>query len=142
MPQGKGTYGSKVGRPPKKKKARPTPKPNRKGVGATRKPMKPAKPAKRRKPMKPVKVAAKGKKNKNIVDTKLKNIPRALVKKTKQKIKNVANSSPKQLAKKAAKMYVRGTAPVRAYRNVKRMVNLGNKGLKKMSKKLSKRTGR
>lgn len=37
MPQGKGTYGSKKGRPPKKKKARPTPKPNRKGPGtATR----------------------------------------------------------------------------------------------------------
>tara|TARA_Y100000385_G_scaffold49150_1_gene45738 strand:+ start:11729 stop:11863 length:135 start_codon:yes stop_codon:yes gene_type:complete len=43
MPQGIGTYGSKVGRPKSKKKARPKPKPNRKGAGATRKPMKPRK---------------------------------------------------------------------------------------------------
>ena len=31
MPKGKGTYGSKVGRPPKKKKAAPKKKPVKKG---------------------------------------------------------------------------------------------------------------
>ena len=42
-------------------------------------------------------------KNKNIVDTKIKNIVPMVKKKVKQKIKNVKNSTPKQLVKKVAK---------------------------------------
>ena len=46
------------------------------------------------------KTKTKNPKNKNILDTKTKNIPKALVKKTKQKIKNVLNNTPKQNIKK------------------------------------------
>jgi vacuolar-type H+-ATPase subunit E/Vma4 len=42
-------------------------------------------------------------KNKNIVDTKVKNIVPMVKKKVNQKIKNVKNSTPKQLVKKVAK---------------------------------------
>ena len=61
MPQGKGTYGSKVGRP--KKKGNP--------------------------------------KNKNIMDTPMRKIPGALMKKAKQKVKNVLKNTPKQNIRKA-----------------------------------------
>jgi len=61
MPQGKGTYGSKVGRP-KKRGSNP--------------------------------------KNKNILDTPMRKIPGALMKKAKQKVKNVLNNTPKQNMKK------------------------------------------
>jgi len=42
-------------------------------------------------------------KNKNIVDTKLKNVVPMIKKKVKQKVKNIKNSTPKQLLKKGAK---------------------------------------
>lgn len=47
------------------------------------------------------KTKTKNPKNKNILDTKVKNIPKALVKKTKQKVKNVLNNTPKENIKKA-----------------------------------------
>ena len=75
MPQGKGTYGSQVGRPAAKKK----------GVGAKKK-------------------RGVNAKNKSIMNTPVKKIPRALVKKTKQKVKNVLNNTPKQNIKKAGNM--------------------------------------
>ena len=40
-------------------------------------------------------------KNKNIVDTKMKNVVPMVVKKVRQKINNIKNSTPKQLVKKS-----------------------------------------
>jgi len=84
MPQGKGTYGSKVGRP--KKKGNP--------------------------------------KNKNIMDTPMRKIPGALMKKAKQKVKNVLKNTPKQNIRKAilgdANPNVKGALKMRtAYKNMK-----------------------
>ena len=51
---------------------------------------------------KEVVVKKKNPKNKNIVNTKIKNIPTSLKKKVNQKIKNIKNSTPKELIKKGA----------------------------------------
>ena len=103
MPQGKGTYGSKVGRPKKK------------GNKITK---------------------AKGNpKNKNIMDTPMRKIPGALMKKAKQKVKNVLNNTPKQNLKKAvfgdANPYVKSFKMMTAG---KTMTKLKNKVLKKGAK--------
>ena len=89
MPQGKGTYGSKVGRP--KKKGNP--------------------------------------KNKNIMDTPMRKIPGALIKKAKQKVKNVLNNTPKQNIRKAvtgdSNPYVKAFKKVRtAGKNMKAKTTL------------------
>ena len=109
MPYGKGTYGSKLGRPPakgvnKKKKPRkvaPSPK------GAVRKAGRTVGKASRLEKSMAMKGAAKKRgnpKNKSIMNTPMKRIPGALVKKTKQKIKNVLKNSPNQNIKKTGKM--------------------------------------
>tara|TARA_R110000824_G_scaffold352076_1_gene539138 strand:+ start:16 stop:408 length:393 start_codon:yes stop_codon:yes gene_type:complete len=67
---------------------------------------------------KKTKVKTKNPKNKNIVDTPMKNIPKSLVKKTKQKIKNVLNNTPKQNVKKAVKMAMNYNPALRALKNV------------------------
>ena len=55
------------------------------------------------KPPVKTKVKTKVKKNKNIVDTKAKNIPTRLKAKVKQKLKNIGNNTPKQNLKKVKK---------------------------------------
>jgi len=61
----------------------------------------------------------KNPKNKNILDTKVKNIPKALVKKTKQKVKNVLNNTPKENLKKA--IFGDSNLYVKMYKNMKKM---------------------
>tara|TARA_R110000850_G_scaffold107_1_gene836 strand:+ start:3123 stop:3620 length:498 start_codon:yes stop_codon:yes gene_type:complete len=84
MPQGKGTYGSKVGRP--KKKGNP--------------------------------------KNKNIMDTPMRKIPGALIKKAKQKVKNVLKNTPKQNIRKAV------TGDANPYVKAYKKVRTAGKGMK------------
>lgn len=96
-------------------------------------------------------VKGKNPKNKNILDTKIKNIPKSLLKKTKQKIKNAKNSTPKQLLKKVVKTVAEKSVPVRLGRAIRKKVNKVRKNTamnstKKMdkigTKKLGVRRGR
>jgi len=50
-------------------------------------------------------------KNKNIVDTKIKNIPTSLKKKVNQKVKNIKNSTPTELIKKSKK-FINNYSPI------------------------------
>ena len=98
--------------------------------------------------VKPKKKVVKGKnpKNKNILNTKIKNIPKSLVKKTKQKIKNAKNSTPGQLAKKIGKNLLDVyTAPFRAVKKrvvkAKRKKDAKNNPPTKMAKLKVKKMG-
>ena len=61
-------------------------------------------------------------KNKNIVDTKLKNIVPMVKKKVKQKIKNIKESTPKELIKKGSKFIVNYSGVGRTSRAIHKKV--------------------
>ena len=54
-------------------------------------------------------IKGKNPKNKNIMDTPMKNIPKALYKKTKQKVKNVLKNTPKENLQKYSSLILNKT---------------------------------
>tara|TARA_R100001463_G_scaffold42546_5_gene89091 strand:- start:3971 stop:4363 length:393 start_codon:yes stop_codon:yes gene_type:complete len=66
-------------------------------------------------------VKGKNPKNKKLINTKVKNIPRSVVKKVRQKVKNVGNQTPTQLAKRFGRTVINQTKVGRAVKAAKRI---------------------